>query len=375
MKSHISALSALLALSLPAAAQKAGDAVTTEVFTKIDWVQGEAPKAWEPGKPYIIECWATWCGPCLAAIPHVDALFDKYQSKGLHVIGMNVWEDGKEKVEEFVKKKGDGMSYPVAYTGKGGAFETEWLKPAGVRGIPHAFVVMDGKVLFTTHPAKLSEEIIEQLLTGPEGAAKVAETMASAAKNEGVMQEKMKAFGQAADKGDLDAMKSAAAELKKIPDAARVIPQIDLTISMKSEDWAAAKTQLEAMKSESAYAMILSSVIPPLVTPDSKAPEDFRKYVATALKEILAGPDAKPLQFISLARLQWVNGEKDAAIESCSQQLESLKKPENKKYAPLVGANEKFVAALKAGTLPTDKEYYDWIREAQAVKAPATPEQ
>ena len=32
---------------------------------------------------------------------------------------------GKDKVAEFVKTKGDGMSYPVAYTGKGGVFETE----------------------------------------------------------------------------------------------------------------------------------------------------------------------------------------------------------------------------------------------------------
>lgn len=50
---------------------------------------------------------------------------------GLVVSGINVWEDGRDKVAEFVKNKGDGMSYNVAYTGKGGAFETEWLNLAG----------------------------------------------------------------------------------------------------------------------------------------------------------------------------------------------------------------------------------------------------
>ncbi len=53
---------------------KIGSAVTTKVFSELDWIQGEAPKEWEPEKVYIFECWATWCGPCLAAIPHVNEL-------------------------------------------------------------------------------------------------------------------------------------------------------------------------------------------------------------------------------------------------------------------------------------------------------------
>jgi len=137
--------SLFLAASLPAFAQKPGDSVTPDALSKLEWVQGAAPTAWEPGKVYILECWATWCGPCVAAIPHVDELFDKYQEKGLRVIGVNVREDGKDKVEAFVKNKGDGMSYPVAYTGKGGVFETEWLKPADVSGIPHPRAAARGK--------------------------------------------------------------------------------------------------------------------------------------------------------------------------------------------------------------------------------------
>ena len=57
------------------------------------------------------------------------------------------------------------MAYPVAYTGKGGAFETEWLKPAGVRGIPHTFVVKDGKIILMEHPSYLTDALIE----GPAG--------------------------------------------------------------------------------------------------------------------------------------------------------------------------------------------------------------
>ncbi|MCP5544588.1 MAG: TlpA family protein disulfide reductase [Akkermansiaceae bacterium] len=208
MKPSTALFSAALALTLPAAAQKAGDKVTPEALSKLEWIQGEAPAEWEAGKLYVIECWATWCGPCIAAIPHVDELYDKYQEKGLRVIGVNVWEDGKDKVAEFVKKKGDGMSYPVAYTGKGGAFETEWLKPAEVSGIPHAFVVMDGEVLFTTHPSRLNDETIEQLLSGPEGVKKVAADLREAGREREEIGKLSKAFAEAARSKDTEGMRA-----------------------------------------------------------------------------------------------------------------------------------------------------------------------
>jgi len=49
-----------------------GSEVSLSAVKAADWIQGEGPTAFEPGKVYVFECWATWCPPCIALIPHVN---------------------------------------------------------------------------------------------------------------------------------------------------------------------------------------------------------------------------------------------------------------------------------------------------------------
>lgn len=164
----LSALAAL-ALAFPClpAVPTDGDAVTLDSLQKAEWVKGDAIKSWEPGKVYLLECWATWCGPCVASIPHINGLYEKYKDKGLRVIGVNVYEDGKDAVAAFVKKKGAGMSYPSVYTGKGSDFEMTWMRKGEMSlPIPQIWVVKDGKLLSRVVSSMLTEEVIEGLLKG-----------------------------------------------------------------------------------------------------------------------------------------------------------------------------------------------------------------
>ncbi|MDB6077212.1 MAG: Redoxin domain protein [Akkermansiaceae bacterium] len=178
-------LTALASAALLATAHcnipKEGEAVTLDSLQKAEWVQGEAATTWEPGKLYVLECWATWCGPCIASIPHIDALHDKYAGQGLKVIGVNVYEDGKDQVAEFVKKKGDGMSYPVVYTGKGSEFENAWMRSGNMSlPIPQVHLVKDGKLLARVNAAALTDEVVEGILKGGDAQEAVLKEMKEA---------------------------------------------------------------------------------------------------------------------------------------------------------------------------------------------------
>ncbi len=46
------------------------------------------------GKPVLITFWATWCEPCRDEFPMLNELAKEYAPKGLHVVGVNLDDDG-----------------------------------------------------------------------------------------------------------------------------------------------------------------------------------------------------------------------------------------------------------------------------------------
>jgi thiol-disulfide isomerase/thioredoxin len=91
--------------SLSAAAQepRPGDQVADFSFT--DFAGAEHHLSDFSGKYVLLDFWATWCQPCLKEIPDLKAAGERFQSRGLVIIGMN--SDKKlEKAQRFVQENG-----------------------------------------------------------------------------------------------------------------------------------------------------------------------------------------------------------------------------------------------------------------------------
>lgn len=130
------------------------------------WLQGTQVKEWEKDKVYIFEFWATWCGPCLAAMPHMEQLHQAFKGNPrLQVIGVNVMDrKSPEALKEFLKNRPSPLTYTMAVDVDGKKTREKWLTPLDVGGIPHAFAVKNGKLIWRGHPGKLSEEIMRAML-------------------------------------------------------------------------------------------------------------------------------------------------------------------------------------------------------------------
>jgi thiol-disulfide isomerase/thioredoxin len=133
-----------------------------------EWVKGKKVDKFESGKIYVVEFWATWCQPCKESIPHLNDLQKTYKDKNVTIIGVAGSERGSstqqklDGVRNFVKGKGDGMNYTVAFDADRSMTDT-WMTPAGRNGIPCAFLVgADGKLAWIGHPAEGLEDQIKK---------------------------------------------------------------------------------------------------------------------------------------------------------------------------------------------------------------------
>lgn len=77
-----------------------------------EWINGAVTPADMKGKVVVVDFYATWCGPCMAAIPHNNELLKKYKDRGLIIVGICTSSRGQEKMAAVARDK--GIQYPTA---------------------------------------------------------------------------------------------------------------------------------------------------------------------------------------------------------------------------------------------------------------------
>ncbi len=121
-----------------------------------DWINGEVTPEAMRGKIVVLDFWATWCGPCIAAIPHNNEMAKKYADKGVLVIG--ACGGGREQAMGDVAKK-HNMEYPTARTtpatSKG--WKVQWWPT-------YAVIDRDGKVRALGIKPNYADKIVDALL-------------------------------------------------------------------------------------------------------------------------------------------------------------------------------------------------------------------
>jgi TonB family protein len=117
------------------------------------------------GKTVLLDFWASWCAPCRAAMPALEALNSKYKDRGLVILGIDVGEN-RQTVEAFLKST--PFSYPAIL-----GTESEIANLFQVTGYP-TFVLIDPSGKIVANQMGYSSEAALNLMLSRSGLAGAA---------------------------------------------------------------------------------------------------------------------------------------------------------------------------------------------------------
>lgn len=265
-----------------------------------EWVKGSAQslKAGKGKNTFIVEFWATWCGPCRMSIPHLTEMQAKYKDKGLVVIGITDEQPGV--VKEFVKKMGDKMEYNVAID-RAEATTKAYMGGFNVSGIPFACVVdKAGLIIWSGNPLDGLDMVIDQVMEGKYDLASAKQ-------------------GRKAEKradvyfpliARADAAKTADGKAKMLKDARRIGEEI-LTLAAKSPG-------------------VLNSFAWTILTDPKYKSRDLELALQAAKKAVDLTESKNPNLLDTYARALWDTNSKPEAVKIQRQAVELEKTPAGK---------------------------------------------
>lgn len=316
------------------------------------WIQGEPVSELKRGTAYLIEFWATWCPPCRASIPHVNELYRKFKDQGLVVIGQDCLEPDTG-IAAFVKNMGTNMTYRVAVDDKSGSDQGKmvdtWLEAAGQHGIPTAFLVDTNlTIAWLGHPMELKEQVISDVLAGKYDVKKAAIAYENEQKNQAKLQAISMALGAALEKKDWAAANAQLDEAAKLlpPEELYNLDRIRFEILLGQENYTEAfKLAARLSEAHKDNAMLQSQLAWKIATDDGLKQRDLALAETIAKRANDAGQQKDPQAMNALARVLFLEGKKDDAIQWQEKAI-------NLSDGPMKAEFQKSLESYKKGQAP-----------------------
>ena len=139
---------------------KVGDPAPTLHLEALLQAPGSTKATWDAlkGNVVVLEFWATWCGPCRAALPHLNELAGQYKNKPVRFISITYEEEWKVKSYLSVNSIAGWIGID---------HENSLFKAFGFSGIPQTVLVdRNGRVAALLQPSQLTNVVLDQLLAG-----------------------------------------------------------------------------------------------------------------------------------------------------------------------------------------------------------------
>lgn len=115
------------------------------------------------GRLLLVDFWATWCAPCVKAMPEMQRLHERYGGRGLSVVGIAIDAEGAKKVAPFLAKSRTRFTYPMLLDTR------DLWQTWGVKSLPSLALVRDGHIV-RHWSGKIDPKAVEREIKGMLGA-------------------------------------------------------------------------------------------------------------------------------------------------------------------------------------------------------------
>jgi peroxiredoxin/predicted negative regulator of RcsB-dependent stress response len=113
------------------------------------------------GKYVLIDFWATWCAPCIAELPRLQAAYRTYHDAGFEIIGISL-DESKAAVVDFAKAR--NIPWPQLHNASA---STDLVEGFGVSSIPATYLIdPEGTIVRLDVRGKALDETLKKLM-GP----------------------------------------------------------------------------------------------------------------------------------------------------------------------------------------------------------------